>query len=71
MVTALLGGHVELSCDAFSKVKPHIDAGKVRVLLTNYKIPGAPEIPTITQLGYEQRLPNSWFRAFCSSWNSG
>jgi len=64
VVTALLGGHVELSCDAFSKLKPYIDTGKVRVLLTNYKIPGAPEIPTITQLGYKQRLPNSWFALF-------
>jgi len=64
VVTALLGGHVELSCDAFSKVKPHIDTGKVRVILTNYKIPGEPEIPTITELGYKQRLPNSWFALF-------
>jgi len=64
VVTALLGGHVELSCDAFSKVKPHIDTGKVKVLLTNYKIPGFPAIPTITELGYKQRLPNSWFALF-------
>ena len=64
VVTALLGGHVELSCDAYSKVKPHIEAGKVKVILTNYKIPGAPEIPTITELGYKQRLPNSWFALF-------
>ena len=64
VVTAVLGGHVELSCDAFSKVKPHIDSGKLRVLLTNYKLPAFPEIPTITELGYKQRLPNSWFALY-------
>jgi tripartite-type tricarboxylate transporter receptor subunit TctC len=64
VVTAVLGGHVELSCDAFSKVKPHIDAGKLRVLLTNYRLPAFPEIPTITELGYKQRLPNSWFALY-------
>jgi tripartite-type tricarboxylate transporter receptor subunit TctC len=64
VVTALLGGHVELSCDAFSKVKSYMEAGKVRVILTNYKIPGFPDIPTITDLGYKQRLPNSWFALF-------
>ena len=64
VVTALLGGHVELSCDAYSKLRPHIDTGKVKVLLTNYKIPRVPEIPTITELGYKQRLPNSWFALF-------
>jgi tripartite-type tricarboxylate transporter receptor subunit TctC len=64
VVTAVLGGHVELSCDAFSKMKPHIDSGKIRVLLTNYKIPAFPEIPTITELGYKQKLPNSWFAIY-------
>jgi len=64
VVTAVLGGHVELSCDSYAKVKPHIDTGKIRVLLTNYKMPAAPEIPTITELGYKQKLPNSWFALY-------
>jgi tripartite-type tricarboxylate transporter receptor subunit TctC len=61
VVTAVLGGHVEASCDAYAKVSPHVDAGKIRVLLTNRKVPGHPQIPTITELGYKQSLPNSWF----------
>jgi tripartite-type tricarboxylate transporter receptor subunit TctC len=61
VVTAVLGGHVEASCDAYAKVSPHVDAGKIRVLLTNRKVPGRPQIPTITELGYKQSLPNSWF----------
>ncbi len=64
VVTAVLGGHVEVSCDAFSKVKPHVDTGKIRVLLINYKIPSIPEIPTITELGYKQSLLNSWFALY-------
>ena len=61
VVTAVLGGHVEASCDAYAKVSPHVDTGKIRVLLTNRKIPAHPQIPTITELGYKQNLPNSWF----------
>jgi len=61
VVTAILGGHVEASCDAYAKVSPHVDAGKIRVLLTNRKVPLHPQIPMITELGYKQSLPNSWF----------
>jgi tripartite-type tricarboxylate transporter receptor subunit TctC len=60
VVTAILGEHVEASCDGFSKVKPHVDNGKIRVLLINKKIPAFPEIPTITELGYKQNLPYAW-----------
>ena len=64
VVTAVLGGHVEVSCDAFSKVKPHVDTGKMRVLLINHKMSAFPQIPTITELGYKQRLINSWFALY-------
>jgi tripartite-type tricarboxylate transporter receptor subunit TctC len=64
VTTAVLGGHVEASCDAFSKQKPLAEAGKMRVLLITYKVPAFPEIPTITELGYKQNLPSSWFAVF-------
>jgi len=64
VMTAVLGGHVELTCDGFAKVKPHADAGKMRVLLTTNKLPGFPQIPTITELGYKQGLPGTWFGVF-------
>ena len=63
-VTAVLGGHVEVSCDAFSKVKPHLDTGEMRILLTTNKIPAFPEIPTMTELGHKQSLPTSWFAIY-------
>ena len=64
VLTALLGGHVEATVDAFSKVKRHADAGKMRMLLTTNKLPGYPDVPTITELGYKQGLPGSWFALF-------
>ena len=61
VVTALLGGHVEVTCDGFAKLKPHAEAGKVRILLVTNKLPAAPEVPTITELGYKQNIPTAWF----------
>jgi tripartite-type tricarboxylate transporter receptor subunit TctC len=59
-VVNVLGGHLEASCDGFANVKPHVDAGKMKVLLINHKIPAFPEIPTITELGYKQSTPVGW-----------
>jgi tripartite-type tricarboxylate transporter receptor subunit TctC len=36
-VTALLGGHVEVSYDIVGKFQPHVEAGKLRLLLTGMK----------------------------------
>lgn len=60
VVTSVLGGHLEICIDAFANVKPHVDAGKMRVLLITNKMPAFPEIPTITELGYRQNLPVGW-----------
>jgi tripartite-type tricarboxylate transporter receptor subunit TctC len=64
VMVALLGGHVEVTCDGFAKVKPHIDAGKMRVLLITNKMPEFPEIPLITELGYKKSLPGTWFALY-------
>ena len=64
VVTAVLGGHVEVTCDSFTKLKPHSDAGKVRNLLITHKMPGYADIPLITEVGYKQSLPASWFALF-------
>jgi tripartite-type tricarboxylate transporter receptor subunit TctC len=45
-------------------ISPHFQAGKVRLLLTSKKIPEFPNIPTITELGYKQELPASWFAMY-------
>jgi tripartite-type tricarboxylate transporter receptor subunit TctC len=61
VITALLGGHVEVTFDAFGKIKPHIDSGKLRVLLVSKKMAGYPDIPVATELGYKQGLLSTWF----------
>jgi tripartite-type tricarboxylate transporter receptor subunit TctC len=61
VVTAVLGGHVELTLDALSKCMPHVQAGKLRVLLVDNKVPQHPEYPTMTDLGYKQAMVASWF----------
>jgi len=61
VVTALLGGHVEATCEAVSKVKPHVEAGKLRILLISNKMSLYPSVPTITELGYKEVLPQTWW----------
>ncbi len=61
VVTAVLGGHVEATCEAVAKVKPHVEAGRMRMLLITNKMAAFPAIPTITELGYKQDLPLTWW----------
>jgi len=56
-----LGGHVEVTFDAFGKVNPHVTSGKLRILLISKKMPESPDIPTATELGYKQGLLSTWF----------
>jgi tripartite-type tricarboxylate transporter receptor subunit TctC len=64
VVTGLLGGHVDMTFDAVSKLKPHLEAGKVKWLLITKKSPDFPSVPTIRDLGYDQDLVPSWFGAY-------
>jgi tripartite-type tricarboxylate transporter receptor subunit TctC len=64
VITALLGGHVEVTYDAFGKFIPHIHSGKMRVLLLAKKMSEFPNIPTMTELGYKQDLLSGWFALF-------
>jgi len=67
VVTSVLGGHLEICIDAFANVKPHVDTGKMRVLLITNKMPAFPEIPTITELGFKQNLPVGWMGVWAPS----
>lgn len=52
VVSALLGGHVEVTDEAFTLVLPHVRARKFRMLLTsNYKTP--EELKKLSMEGYE------------------
>ncbi len=64
VIPAVLGGHVEATCDTFAKVKPQVEAGKMRILLITNKMPAYPDLPTISELGYKGSLPGAWFAVF-------
>ena len=61
VVTAVLGGHVDFTLDAVSKSMPHVEAGKLRILLVDNKVPQYPQFPTLADLGYKQSMVTSWF----------
>jgi len=64
VITALLGGHVEMTFDAINKITPHVESGKMRVLLLTAKMPALANIPTMNDLGYKQELFSSWFAMY-------
>jgi tripartite-type tricarboxylate transporter receptor subunit TctC len=64
VITALLGGHVELTCDTINKFAAHVESGKMRVLLLTNKMNEFPNVPTMAELGYKQGLPSVWFAMY-------
>ena len=62
--TALLGGHVDVMALALTMALPHLQAGKMRVLLISRKWPGLPNMPTFGELGYKPDLSAAWFAFF-------
>jgi tripartite-type tricarboxylate transporter receptor subunit TctC len=64
VVTALLGGHVEVSFDIVGKFMPHVDAGKLRLLLISKKTSIYPNLPTLTELGYKRDMLSGWHAMF-------
>lgn len=64
VITALLGGHVDFTFDAMTKVAPHVESGKLKVLLLASKMAQFPNVPTFTELGYQQELMSAWFAMY-------
>jgi tripartite-type tricarboxylate transporter receptor subunit TctC len=60
-MTALLGGHVEISTLSLSLIYPQLQAGKLRALLISKKVPEYPNIPTLKQLGYKNDISSVLF----------
>jgi tripartite-type tricarboxylate transporter receptor subunit TctC len=55
-MTALLGGHVEISTLSLSLIYPQMMAGQLRPLLISNKVAKHPEVPTLKELGYKRDL---------------
>ena len=58
----LVGGRVDLMCDAAATAAPHIRAGKVRAIGTAGPIRNRelPEVPTLTELGLKGFVLENW-----------
>lgn len=58
-VTALLGGHVELSSAAVASVLAHVRSGSLRPLAVfgNTRLKAFPDVPTLKELGYKIESP--------------
>lgn len=55
----LLGGHTMATVDAIGSLLPHVEAGKIRVLMSfdEKPAPWLKDVPTATALGYELAYP--------------
>jgi tripartite-type tricarboxylate transporter receptor subunit TctC len=55
----LLGGHTAATVDAVGSLLPHVEAGKIRILMTfdEQPAPWLPDVPTAKSLGYQLAYP--------------
>jgi tripartite-type tricarboxylate transporter receptor subunit TctC len=67
LVADLQGGHIAAGCGGITDFLEHHRAGKVKVIFTSGQKPttSAPEIPTVTQLGYPKISILGWY-FFCA-----
>jgi tripartite-type tricarboxylate transporter receptor subunit TctC len=63
-VTALLGGHVEGVVLALGTMTGHLRSGALRGVVISSKYPEFPDIPTLADLGYTERLFGIWVAFF-------
>jgi len=61
VITALLGGHVEVAPLTLGTVISHLNSGKIKGIVISNKFSEFPDIPTFKQLGYQQDLLGVWF----------
>jgi tripartite-type tricarboxylate transporter receptor subunit TctC len=54
-ITAVLGGHVELTAGGPAAISPHVKVGKLRPIVSwgGSRHPAYPDIPTFKELGYK------------------
>ena len=64
VITAILGGHIEMTIDAVNKIWPQVESKQMKILLLSTKMADFPNVPTITELGYKQGLVSTWFAVY-------
>lgn len=65
-LTAILGGNVDVSFNPVGQVKPYVDSGELKVLATisNERTTSLPDVPTLTDLGYDITFRAEFFYLF-------
>lgn len=65
-LTAVLGGNVDVSQNAYAQVRDYVANGELRALASVSEEPiiGAPEIPLLKDMGYDVAFQFNWFYAF-------
>ncbi len=66
MITGLLGGQVHASFITFSSARPHIEAGKLRVLAVTgtQRVSALPDTPAFPEIGFPDFSHPGWLGAF-------
>jgi tripartite-type tricarboxylate transporter receptor subunit TctC len=64
VITAILGGHIEVTIDAVNKIWPQVESKQMKILLLSTKMADFPNVPTITELGFKQGLVSTWFAVY-------
>ena len=64
VITAVLGGHVEMTFDAVNKIVSHVESGRMRMLLLTNKMADYPNVPTMADLGFRYELFYTWFAMY-------
>ncbi len=67
VVTALVGGEVICAFSDYATMKPHLEAGKIRLLAISKPDPRAGNIPTFASMGYQGLDSYSWIGTFVHS----
>ena len=65
-MTALLGGHVNMSCLSSMMCKPQFEAGKIKMLAAMYpkRFKDFPDVPTVIEKGYPAMIATMWIGYF-------
>lgn len=64
VVMALVSGEVQSAFSDFATMKPHIEAGKLRLLGVSRPNPSTPTVPTFASIGYPGLESYSWIGMF-------
>jgi tripartite-type tricarboxylate transporter receptor subunit TctC len=65
-MTALLGGHVTMSCLSSMMCKPQVEAGKIKLLaaMVPKRFKDFPDVPTVVEKGFPGMIAKMWIGYF-------